>query len=76
MESMTVEAQLKGLYTAIGRARAEVDSPAPAVLDDSTLRHRVAAIDLGQLQRARTVAASRQRAHTPPRVFARSKAFF
>ena len=64
MESMAVEAQLKGLFTAIGRARAEMDSPALAVLDDSTVRHRVVAIDLGQLQRARAVAASRQRDHT------------
>ena len=53
-----VEAQQSGLFSAVDRASAQLDSPTPASLDAITLRSRVVMMDLDRLQRARATAAA------------------
>ena len=52
----TVEGQGNGLFSAVDRAAARLDSPAPASLDATTVRRRVVTIDFGMLTRARAAA--------------------
>ena len=63
-----VEAQRRGLFSAVNRAVAQLDSPALASLDAATLRRRVVTMDLGRLQRARAAAS------VLPRSLVRTKA--
>ena len=62
----TVEGQGNGLFSAVDRAAARLDSPAPASLDATTVRRRVVTIDFGMLTRARAAASvlPRPRVHT------------
>ncbi len=64
--SPAAEAQRRGLFSAVNRAVAQLDSPALASLDAATLRRRVVTIDLERLQRARAAASvlPRLRVHT------------
>ena len=59
----TVEAQRRGLFSAVNRAAAQLDSAAAGLLDDTTLRRRMVTMDLDRLQRAR--AAVRRRSLVP-----------
>ena len=61
-----VEAQRRGLFSAVDRAATQLDSPTPSSLHPTVLRRRVVTIDLGRLQRARAAASvlPRPRVHS------------
>ena len=60
-----VEAQSSGLFSAVHRASAQLNSPVPASLDATTVRRRVVTIDLGRLQRAQATVAGLRRPPVP-----------
>ena len=51
-----IEAQHRGLFSPIEGAATELNSPAPASLDATTLRSRVVTMDLDRLHRSRATA--------------------
>ena len=54
-----IEAQHRGLFSPIEGAATELNSPAPASLDATTLRSRVVTMDLDRLHRSRATALPR-----------------
>ena len=52
-----VEAQRRGLFSAVDRAAARLDSPTPSSLDATAVRRRVVTIDLKQFRRAQAAVA-------------------
>ena len=61
-----VEAQRRGLFSAVDRAATQLDSPTPSSLHATVLRRRVVTIDLERLQSAQAAASvlPRPRVHT------------